>query len=643
MNYKVRAIVGLCLVLFSLKALAITIITESGGLVSGGTVSPDLTGKNLIANRIYTLTAKPRAGYTFDHWSVWDTYYETRHEYYSPKLSFTLLNGFVAIKDGTNYDFAGPINDYFTAYFVPKPIVPGTYISINTDTFTTYSRFRVSANGAFSAKAFFQGQWHSFSGKFVDRTAHSTLRVGTNKVGVTLYLDSEYVFIDSESDPYDPDSPINWLGATLVTPLHDPRTTTYYGGKYTVTIFGADNDALAPKGDGFARVSINRAGRLLAIGKLADGTPFTQSATFWSHGPDSYLEWPIFLLFGAGNEIFAGKVTFFGSHSFLAGDVAWEKGQHTSDLSYPEGFRRELGIIGSPYIPPKIRGRILDNPNLLISVDGGALPIHFSTTATLTSDNQIVANDPTNQIAITIQTDTGLFSGTAIPPGQSEPIEFHGALVQSMPSDSLLYEYYGSGFFLQNNLSGRIKVVARLPPLEMTIISNPTNLYAGYSGGFTGLISGNPSAYFWDFGDGTIVSNSVWAVHTWTQGGDFEVKLRAVDDANQGGVAATCLVHISVPTLQVSLNEKEVTLAPSEAHEIAAQITGVVDWYRWDISDGLSILGVPPTDPYATSYSHSWAGPGEFQVVLSGFNAYSGVISATSIVHVVEPPPIHTH
>jgi len=98
-----------------------------------------------------------------------------------------------------------------------------------------------------------------------------------------------------------------------------------------------------------------------------------------------------------------------------------------------------------------------------------------------------------------------------------------------------------------------------------------------------------------------------------------------------------------VPQLQVSLSETEVTLASGEAHEFAGQITGVVDYYLWHFSDGYTIFGVPPSDPYAPAIPYAWTSPGNYQVVLSGFNAYvPGGISATSIVHVVESPPINS-
>jgi hypothetical protein len=635
MNYKVRAIVGLCLILVSLKARAINISIEDGG-----TVSPDLSRKHLIGGRTYTLTAKPRAGYRFDHWSVADFYYsDHRLEYDSPKLSVTLLNGLLYIKHGTNYDFAGSFETYFTAHFAAKAIVPGTYIGINTDTVTTYTTLRVSADGAFSGKAFFQGQWHPFSGKFSeDGTAHTSVRVGNHKVGFLLTAMYGSVYVDA--DPAEPDFP--WLASVLGPHSPDPRVTTYYGGKYTVTINGEDNDASVPKGDGFATASVDPSGRLHAVGRLADGTPFTQSVLL---SVASYVDWPIFVVLKGGTQTLAGTMDFFLVGGALAGSVTWEKSRQTNDLNYPEGFRRELGITGSRYLRPDFQGnQVLQNSNLLVSFDGGTLPIHFAATATLTSDNRIVVDDPTNQIAMAIQFDSGIFSGSATPPGQTNAIQFQGALMQhAAPFGGPLESYYGSGFFLQNNLSGRIKIVAPPPPLETTIISNPTNLYAGYSGGFTGLVSGSPSAYFWDFGDGTIVSNSAWAVHTWTQGGDFDVKLRAVDDANQGGVTATCQVHISVPTLEVSLNETEVSIAPGEAHNFAGQITGLVDWYLWHFSDGYSIAGLPPSDLHSPAFPYSWTSPGDYQVVLSGFNAYlPGGISATSIVHVIASPSINS-
>jgi len=190
MNYKVRAIIGLCIVLLGLKAGAINILIEGWG-----TVSPDLTGKSLIAGKTYTLTAKPRAGHRFDYWIITDDY-DNYHEYDSPKLSFTLLSGLLYVKNGTNYDFACPSDSHITAYMGPKAIIPGTYIGINTETTPIYTSLKVSANGAFSGKTFFESEWHRFSGKFSeDSFAHTTILVGHEKVGMTLGL---YNYLDAD-------------------------------------------------------------------------------------------------------------------------------------------------------------------------------------------------------------------------------------------------------------------------------------------------------------------------------------------------------------------------------------------------------------------------------------------------------------
>lgn len=457
MIFKVRAILGLSAVAFNFNAGAINISTEGLGMVS-----PDLTGKQLIGGRTYTLTARPRAGYKFDRW----TFQGSPDEFSSPKLSMTLLDGILFVKSGTNYNSEGLSDSTVTANFVPKTIVPGTYVGISTEIVNMYSTFRISANGAFSAKVFFQGQWHSFSGKIAEggSSAHSMIRLGNTKVGITVSVDSQdnAVYTNLESDPDDPDSPLNWIAAYLVIPTRDPRITTGYGGKYTMTITDADDDPSVPKGDGFIIASVDRAGRLHAKGRLADGKPFTQSVplsiTQYS------IEWPIFLMFKGGTATLAGSVDVSSLDGLVAGFVTWEKLPQTNDLAYPQGFRAYQGVNGSRFFPPSFHGNyLLDIPELLISFDGGTLPIHFSADATLTSDNQIVVDDPTNQVAINIDTDNGHFTGSATPPGRSDSIQFEGAILQDgAPYGDFVA--YGSGFFLQNNLSGRVTIFIRPSP-----------------------------------------------------------------------------------------------------------------------------------------------------------------------------------
>jgi hypothetical protein len=69
MMYKVRAIVGLFVVLASLSASGFEIYSDGGG-----TIAPDLYGKDLVEGRIYTITARPQPGFLFYVWHLKGTH-----------------------------------------------------------------------------------------------------------------------------------------------------------------------------------------------------------------------------------------------------------------------------------------------------------------------------------------------------------------------------------------------------------------------------------------------------------------------------------------------------------------------------------------------------------------------------------------
>ena len=71
-----------------------------------------------------------------------------------------------------------------------------------------------------------------------------------------------------------------------------------------------------------------------------------------------------------------------------------------------------------------------------------------------------------------------------------------------------------------------------------------TNVAVGFVVDFIGNIAGCASASAWDFADGTIVSNQPCASHAWVAAGDYTVTLRAYNDSDPAGVAATIVVHV---------------------------------------------------------------------------------------------------
>jgi hypothetical protein len=81
-------------------------------------------------------------------------------------------------------------------------------------------------------------------------------------------------------------------------------------------------------------------------------------------------------------------------------------------------------------------------------------------------------------------------------------------------------------------------------PLRVTVTATFTNVLTGYSVGLTALIEGHASLSVWDFGDGQMLTNQLYASHAWAALGDYPVALRAYNASNPGGVSATVAVHV---------------------------------------------------------------------------------------------------
>ncbi len=85
--------------------------------------------------------------------------------------------------------------------------------------------------------------------------------------------------------------------------------------------------------------------------------------------------------------------------------------------------------------------------------------------------------------------------------------------------------------------------------LSVAIQVDYTNVAPGIAANFGGLVYGKTADSYWDFGDGTMVSNQLSVSHSWTTAGSYPVVLTAYNDSNPGGISAT--VMVSVTTQQV--------------------------------------------------------------------------------------------
>src|SRR5439155_13933662 len=83
--------------------------------------------------------------------------------------------------------------------------------------------------------------------------------------------------------------------------------------------------------------------------------------------------------------------------------------------------------------------------------------------------------------------------------------------------------------------------------LSIAIQANCTNVATKFPAHFAALITGRTTASWWDFGDGTVVSNRPFLTHSWMVPGDYQVVLSAANDSAPGGVTAVTAVHVVEP------------------------------------------------------------------------------------------------
>jgi PKD repeat protein len=607
MNFKVWALLGLCLALFLSKAAAVDIYTWGPG-----TITPDLDGKNLVEGRIYTITAHPAPGYVLRYWDV--------NNHYAPitlSIQIVQLGGDLYVKNGTNYEAS---YGYVQANFFLNPFLARTYVSLNADNRPEYLVLNLSRNGAYTAKLTFRGSDYSLSGKFLAvGEVFAPLRLDSNTVAsVHMIVQSSDITVELASE--NGAVPLTRFTCKPLISLSGNDIGTAVAGKYTMQLMGYSGNI--PNADGFATVNVSPSGIVKAIGKLPDGTPFTMG-TGVSQGKD--LRFPLIFSDKKKSECVAGWVDFYfdiwQNWMELTSLTKWEKGKRADDAVYPDGFLGALSIDGRKYFPPKAHQRVLESTNYLFRFDGGSLPIHFKTPMELGVENKFVGSNGF-RLSCAIQSQSGVFQGTVVPPGETKAIPFEGVVLQNVE--------YGSGFFVFSNRTGHVKIDSPVPPLIVEIGNCPTNIIAAVPTTFETVLSGNVSEFFWDFGDGTRVTNLYGPTHSWPLLGNYTVSLTAFDEDHTNGLTDVCPIEVRVPPLAVGITSGPEYLTPGLPKDFRALISGTFSSYFWSFGDG-AIAG------NTASVTHSWAETGDYPVILRAFNAYlPGGVAATSIVHVVE-------
>ena len=136
--------------------------------------------------------------------------------------------------------------------------------------------------------------------------------------------------------------------------------------------------------------------------------------------------------------------------------------------------------------------------------------------------------------------------------------------------------------------------------ITVSIGAASTNAAPGFPYSFEADISGSITASTWNFGDGTVVTNVAYAIHTWANVGDYPVTLTAYNDTYPNGLSVTDIIHVAAPKVfYVKLNN-QTPVAPYDTWAKAAtNIQDAID----AASPGALILvtNVPGPSHYQTN------------------------------------------
>jgi hypothetical protein len=340
----------------------------------------------------------------------------------------------------------------YTASFVPNPFIPvrGAYYGLFYDAVGAqfYSSGFLSLNitslGAYSGTVQIAGRRYALGGQFaLDGRATKTIaRPGGTPLTLTLALD-----LGPGVDRLTGTVSDGTWSATLEAfrSVFDPRTNpaTLYAGKYTLVIPGDPGNASLPGGSGYGTLTVNSGGHVIARGRLADGTSWSQVASLSKDG-----RWPLYLsLYGGRGAAFGWTIFASQVADDFHGELYWTKPALPAAGLYPAGFTNAFGVIGSIYTAPVSPAPVLDLTSAFIEFSGGNLPAPFVNSVTVGANSRVM-NNSSNRMAAAISPSTGTFTGAVVPPGSVKAFTFGGAFLQKRGS--------GYGFLTGTGQSGQV-------------------------------------------------------------------------------------------------------------------------------------------------------------------------------------------
>jgi PKD repeat protein len=152
---------------------------------------------------------------------------------------------------------------------------------------------------------------------------------------------------------------------------------------------------------------------------------------------------------------------------------------------------------------------------------------------------------------------------------------------------------------------------------------------------FTDTSTGAPTAWNWDFGDGSPTSTEQNPpLHTFATAGTYNVTLTASNAVGPGATASTTITAIAPVAPTTSFTSSVTSGTVPLAVQFTDTSTGAPTAWNWDFGDG------SPTSTEQNPPLHTFATAGTYNVTLTASNAVGpGTTASTTITANAEPPP----
>ncbi|MCA1572327.1 MAG: PKD domain-containing protein [Chloroflexi bacterium] len=176
-----------------------------------------------------------------------------------------------------------------------------------------------------------------------------------------------------------------------------------------------------------------------------------------------------------------------------------------------------------------------------------------------------------------------------------------------------------------------IRSATPVQPPTASFAGTPTSGAAPLAVVFTDTSTGNPTAWAWDFGDGS-TSTQQHPTHTYTTAGTFTVSLTATNHGGSHTTTRTAYIAVLPPLLPAASFTGTPTsgTAPLTVAFTDTSTGGVTTW-AWDFGDGGTSTEQHPT--------HEYTSPGSYTVKLTVTSAGGSDTETRPAFITVDPPP----